>query len=96
MSVGDAREEEEVRDGGRKIIRHRGPRGAPARVVRGDVVMAAVATYRLAIHTIARRRRGMMEVLGGREKKIRRFFIHRPRHIIQTQNLRCCCCWSCC
>ena len=71
MSAVDAREEEEVRDGGRMIIRDRGPRGAPARVVWGDVAMAAVAACALAIHTIARRRRRMMRVLGGREKKLR-------------------------
>ena len=71
MSVRDARDKEELREGGRIVIRDRGPRGAPARVVRGDVAMAAVAACGLAIHTIARRRRRMMEVLGGREKNLR-------------------------
>ena len=71
MSVCDARDKEELRDGGRIVIRDRGPRGAPARVVRGDVAMAAVAACGLAIHTIGRWRRRMIEVLGGREKNLR-------------------------
>ena len=68
MSAGDALHKEEVRDGGRIITRDRATRGAPSRVVRGDVPMPAAAAPRVAIHTLARRRHRVMEVLVGAEK----------------------------
>ena len=69
MSAGDALHKEEVREGGRIMTRDRATRGSPSRVVRGDVPMPAVAAPRVAIHTLARQRRRMMEVRAGAEKR---------------------------